>query len=135
MRAVTDVEATVHHLFDADPAQTARRVEQFFEFGEMAPWSRRRRSEIARDEGELSSDEFRAKNIVSDALIAHATPGRIESWMKLFSAKTEKKLTKRRAWHDGTIKSLFDAMDPSGDAHFNYEVLCHRPTCHRWDID
>lgn len=125
VRAAMELEGTVHYLFDGEPAQTAKRVEQFLEFGEMAPWARRRRLEFERDEGKLTEDEFREKNIVSDALIAHATPERVECWKRLFSATTEKQLTKRRAWHDGSIKALFDAIDPTGDLHFQYEVLCH----------
>ena len=125
VRAVMELDAAVHYLFDDDRSQTAKRVEQFIEFGEMAPWSRRRRLEIERDDGRITDQEFQQRNIVSDALIAHAVPERIACWKQLFSCSTEKQLTKRRAWHDGSLKSLFDAVDQSGDRHHEYEVLCH----------
>ena len=38
VRAVMELEAACHHIF-ADVAKTAKRVEQFVEFAEMAPWA------------------------------------------------------------------------------------------------
>ncbi|MCA9609925.1 MAG: hypothetical protein KC619_30220 [Myxococcales bacterium] len=125
VRAVMELDATVHYLFEDDPSETSKRIEQFVEFGEMAPWARRRRLELDRDAGKITKEQFLEKNLVSDSLVAHATPERIEAWKKLFSAKTEKKLLQRLAWHDGSIKKLFDAIDPTGDLHFHYQVLCH----------
>lgn len=95
VRAVTEIDASLDYLF-AEPARVEHRAEQFVEFARMVPWVRRRELEEALAKGEISQAEFNDRNLVSDALIAHATPVQIQAWVGLFGVKNESKLLRRK---------------------------------------
>jgi hypothetical protein len=123
LRTLIEVRAALHYLF-ADRNETATRLEQFFEFGDLALWQRRRLLDEQLQQGKITPLQYQRRNLISDALFARITEDILKHWRTIWN-KTNAKLATLKHWHLGPISSLIEAVDTKNELNRAYEVLCH----------
>ena len=123
LRALIEVRAALHYVF-ADEKETATRLEQFFEFGDLTEWQRRRQLDEQLREGKITPGQFQRRNLISDEVFARVTENILQHWRTIWS-KNNAKLASIKHWHLGPISALIDAVDTKRDLNRAYDVLCH----------
>ena len=122
VRALLELRAVAHYLFDPNASDRVARVERFTEWPNVAPYLYQRRREKERDEGKRSVDAFDAATKGTRSS-ANPSPNELARWERIYGSAISK--GKPKEWHGQTIADLLWQADPPGDLIHQYDAICN----------